>query len=51
MQCTGSHWIHHEHDHRVFENGSSVEKRKGQSELVIDFDFYVSAPITAYDVC
>lgn len=41
MQCTGSHWIHHEHNHTVFENGSSVDKRKGESERIIDFDFYV----------
>jgi hypothetical protein len=41
MQCTGSHWIHHEHNHTVFEDGRSVDKRKGESERIIDFDFYV----------
>jgi hypothetical protein len=45
MQCTGSHWVHHDHNHTVFENGSSIEKRKGQSELIVDFDFYVRPPL------
>ena len=41
MQCTGSHWEHHQHNHTVFENGVSVDKRKGQSDRIVDFDFYV----------
>jgi hypothetical protein len=41
MQCTGAHWEHHQHNHTVFENGVPVDKRKGQSDRIIDFDFTV----------